>query len=140
MPDHPLIARLRPRLDPSGREPLSRQLVEQLWIEVVEGRLPTGERLPTVRRMAIALGLGPRSVERAYAELQKLGITVTRPGEGTFVSLNPPPEEERRRHRQFAELCRRTVAAADELGYGIDDLLDEIREYRTDSHPELENP
>jgi GntR family transcriptional regulator len=140
MPNHPLIARLRARLDPSGPEPLARQIVEHVWAEVVEGRLPTGERLPTVRRLAIELGLSPRSVERAYGELEKLGITVTRPGEGTFVSLSPPPEEERRRHRTFVELCRRTVAAAHELGYGVDELLDEIREYPDPPQPEGVDP
>ncbi len=135
MPDHPLIPHLRGILDPSRSDPLSRQIVEDIWVQVVEGHLPTGQRLPTVRRLAIALGLSPRSVQRAYAELEKLGITVTRPGEGTFVSLDPPPEEERRRHRRFAELCRRTVAEARELGYDPDDLADEIREYRTDGAP-----
>lgn len=109
---------------------MSRQLVETLWMEVIEGLLPTGERLPTVRQMAIALGLSPRSVQRAYRELGRLGVTATRPGEGTFVSLDPPPEHERQRRRSFAILCRETVESARELGFDVDDLLDEIREFR----------
>lgn len=131
MTDDSLIAHLRTQLDPAGSEPLSRQIVEHVWVEVIEGGVPTGERLPTVRHLAIELGLSPRSVQRAYRELERLGIATTRAGEGTFVSLDPPSEDQRRRRRNFAELCRRTVAATRELGYDVDDLLDEIREYRT---------
>jgi len=125
-----LIRRLAARLAESGGEPAAHIIVEDLWLAVVEGSLPTGERLPTTRELAIALGVSPRSVERAYAELERRGVVATRPGEGTFVRLEPPSAEERERHREFAALCRETVARARELGFSVDDLLDALADYR----------
>jgi hypothetical protein len=47
------------------------------------------------------------------------------------VVLAPPPEAELVRQREFAELCRATVERAEDLGFGVDDLLDALAEFRT---------
>lgn len=133
VPDsHELITeRLAARLATGGGEPVAHLIVEELWEGVVEGSLRTGARLPTARQLAIALGVSPRSVERAYAELERRGVIRTRPGEGTFVGLNLPSAEQRERRREFAALCRETVARARALGFSLDELLDALAEYRT---------
>jgi len=114
--------------DPSA--PPAHRIVEDIWLAVVDGSLETGERLPTARQLAIDLGVSPRSIERAYAELERRGVVAARRGEGVFVALLPPPEAELARRREFTELCRSAVQRAGELGFGLDDLIDEIAEYR----------
>ena len=126
-----LVQRLTARLRDSGSEPVAHVVVEELWLAVVEGSLETGERLPTSRQLAIALGVSPRSIARAYAELEHRGVTVSRAGAGTFVSLASASESDRARHQQFAALCRETVEKAMALGFDIDELLDAIAEFRT---------
>lgn len=74
---------------------MSRQIVDCVWLEVVEGTLQTGDQMPTVRQLSIELGLTPRAVDRAYQRLEQLGVLVTHSGEGTFVSLNAPDGEKR---------------------------------------------
>jgi DNA-binding transcriptional MocR family regulator len=83
-----LAQRLALYLDPASDEPLYRQIVNRLWLEVVTGTLETGERLPTVRQLAIDLSLNPNTVARAYNELEALGVLTRKPGQGTFVSLS----------------------------------------------------
>lgn len=126
-----LLPRLAERLREGGVAPVSRLVVEEIWLAVVEGALEVGQRLPTARELAIALGVSPRTIERAYDELERRGVIGARPGAGTFVSLAPPPEEERARHQHFAELCARTVRRAAELGFDVDDLTDALAEFRT---------
>jgi GntR family transcriptional regulator len=126
-----LMQRLAARLRDSGSEPVAQVAVEELWLAVVDGSLESGERLPTPRQLAIGLGVSPRSIERAYAELERRGVTVSRAGAGTFVSLETTSESDRARHQQFAALCRQTVEQAAALGFDIDELLDEIAEFRT---------
>lgn len=126
-----LLRRLRERLDREPDLPAAEALVEEVWLAVVEGELATGERLPTVRKLSVELGVGPRTVERAFQRLQRLGVAAVRPGEGMFVSLTPPPEAERERHRRFHEVCRQAVDAAEALGFELDDLLDALAEFRT---------
>jgi GntR family transcriptional regulator len=126
-----LVHRLAARLRDSSADPVAHVMVEELWLAVVDGSLETGERLPTPRQLAIGLNVSPRSIERAYAELERRGVTVSRAGAGTFVSLAPASESDRAMHQQFAALCRNTVEQADALGFGIDDLIDALAEYRT---------
>jgi GntR family transcriptional regulator len=127
----PIVQRLAARLAQSPAEPVAKLIVDDLWLAVVEGSLASGERLPTARQLAITLGVSPRSIERAYEELERRGVLATRAGQGTFVSLAPPSEAERTRHHDFAALCHHTVERAEQLGFGVDELLDAIAEFRT---------
>lgn len=131
MEAHMLTQRIAGRLADGSRDPAAYLIVEEVWLAVVEGSLATGERLPTGRQLAIALGVSPRTVERAYEELERRGVIVTRRGSGTFVTLAPPSEEEHTRHRQLAAVCREAVERAEALGFQVDDLLDAIAEFRT---------
>ena len=132
MESHELTQRFASRLADPSAGPIAHQIVENIWLAVVEGVLDTGERLPTVRQLAIALGVSPRTVERAYGQLEERGVITSRPGEGTYVTLAAPSEEEQARHRAFAELCRDTVKRARELGYGADELIDALTDYRVE--------
>lgn len=126
-----ITQRLAVRLAEGTGEPVAHLIVEDIWLAVVEGSLGSGERLPTTRQLAIALGVSPRSVERAYAELERRGVIATHRGEGTFVSLAPSSEAEQTRHREFAALCREAVERAERLGFSVDELLDALAEFRT---------
>ncbi len=130
MSEQRLIERLRTSLEPGGEVPLSTQLVEEIWSEVADGVLLAGERLPTVREMAIGLGTTPRNIERALAELDRLGVTATRPGEGTFVGLAPPPEEERRRRTALTTLLSSAVQEGARLGFSLDEMVSALAEFR----------
>lgn len=132
---HLLTQRLAARLRGVHEEPVSRVIVDDVWLGVVEGTLEIGERLPTAREMAVELGISPRVVERAYAELAERGVVASRPGEGAFISLQPPPEAEHARHRRFADLCRETFDQARELGFTVDDLIDSLAEFRSADPP-----
>ena len=122
--------RLAANLDPGSRVPIAHQIVEQIWMEVVDGSLQSGERMPTVRELAIRVGVSPRTVKWAYEELGRLGVVSSQPGEGTFVGLAPPSGEERERRREFLALCSDVVAKAESLGFGVDDLISSLAEYR----------
>lgn len=131
MEHHLVTHRLAERLAEGVSEPVAHLIVETIWLAVVDGTLSTGERLPTVRQISIALNVSPRTVERAYRQLEQRGVIATRRGEGTFVSLAAPSEEERARHEAFADLCRGTVERARSLGFNVDELLDALLDYRT---------
>lgn len=119
------------RMAAGGREPVSQLIVEHVWEATVAGRLAVGERLPTPRQVAIALGVSPTLVERAYGELERRGVVASRPGEGTFVSLEPEAEAAQARRRELVEVCRDAIGRAEALGVGLDELLDVLAEFRT---------
>ena len=62
------------------------QVVRRLSADIAAGRLAPGERLPSERDLARALGVGRASVREALAALANQGLLETRPGSGSFVA------------------------------------------------------
>ena len=118
-------------LDTGSTVPLYRQIADRVWLEVIDGTLDPGERLPTIRGLAIDLSVHPNTVARAYKELELLGVVIQRSGEGTFVGFKPPDREEFERRAAFEGLCRRVVNEARDLGFTLDDLIDTLAELRS---------
>jgi GntR family transcriptional regulator len=142
MDPNALVRRLAARIRTGARQPVAHLIVEDLWLAVVEGTLAAGERLPTARQLAVELGVSPGTVERAYEDLERLGVAATRLGEGTFVALNPPAEEERARRQGLASLCRDALERAEALGFGVDDVLETLAGFRTlaPGPPQMDRP
>lgn len=76
-----------------NRLAIYRQIAEQIRLQINNGRLPEGTRLPTVRQLSADLGVTPLTIHNAYNELQADGLVESVVGRGTFVSdlLDQPP-------------------------------------------------
>lgn len=68
-----------------AEQPLYRAIAARLREDVGAGRLSPGDRLPTVRHLADALGINVGTVYRAYTLAEQQGIVSKEPGRGTFV-------------------------------------------------------
>lgn len=66
--------------------PIWVQLTEDFRRLVVTGIWPSGERIPSVRELATQLGVNPNTVQRALAELDRTGVTVTERTAGRYVT------------------------------------------------------
>jgi len=122
--------RLALYIDRSSEEPVSRQIIDRLWLEIITGTLETGDRLPTVRQLAIDLNVRPDTVSRAYEELELLGVLITRPGQGTFVGLTSPDTSTLERHAKLERLCRDMISQSKALGLPLDDVIDTLTDLR----------
>jgi GntR family transcriptional regulator len=111
-----------------GDVPIATQLAWQIQALIVGGRLQTGERLPSVRRLAEVAGVNVNTVRAVYERLEGEGFVVTRHGRGTFVAENVP------------QLDPRAAAARVYAGSGAatrSELRDQIEalEGRLSAHP-----
>ena len=66
--------------------PIYLQLVEQIKIEIMSGKISAGERLPSVRELALQLKVNPNTVQKAFAELEDIGLIFTERTNGKFVT------------------------------------------------------
>lgn len=73
-------------LDREGEEPIYRQLIRHVRLQIESGNLPAGARLPASRDLARQLNISRISVVNAYAELRAQGYLSAHAGRGTFVS------------------------------------------------------
>jgi molybdate-binding protein/DNA-binding transcriptional regulator YhcF (GntR family) len=72
---------------------LYEQIAETLRLQIAQGDLEPGDRLPTVRDMARQWDCTPSTVSRAYAILADEGLVTAHRGGGTRVTDNPAPLE-----------------------------------------------
>jgi DNA-binding transcriptional regulator YhcF (GntR family) len=87
------------------------QIMEQIRQRIVIGDWPAGHELPSIRSLAVATQVSVITVKRAYLELEREGLIVTRQGKGSFVSNNVDLAASMRDHELEEHL-----AAAAEIG------------------------
>lgn len=73
------------RLDFGSRQPIYLQIFAQVQALSAGGRLRSGDQLPTVRELAIHLGVNFNTVARAYRLLDRLGTVSAQQGRGTYM-------------------------------------------------------
>jgi len=73
-------------LDYKKREAIYEQIVNEIERYVSLGVLKPNEKIPSVRNMALDLGINPNTVKKAYDILEERGVIVTLSTKGTFIS------------------------------------------------------
>ena len=73
-------------IDGRDPRPIYEQIVEKLAELMVCGALAENSPMPSVRSLAADLSVTPNTVQRAYAELERLGYIVSIRGKGSFVA------------------------------------------------------
>ncbi len=116
-------------LDPKSGVPFYKQIILQIEMAIADGRLVSGNQLPTVRGLAVELKINPNTVARAYNELEIRGVVTTQQGSGTFISDKKIEMNEVERERVLSELTRSFVTTAGSYGFTIDDIIDALEEY-----------
>ena len=74
------------QIDLMSHVPVYEQLVRQTETYVLTGILREGDRMPSVRTLAGELSVNPNTIQKAFAELDRRGITRSVPGKGSFRS------------------------------------------------------
>ena len=114
------------RLDNSG-VPIYVQLREQILQQLGAGLLATGDQMPTMREVAVALKIDLNTVRHAYDELERMGaITLVR-GRGSFVAEPPPAMGARAQNVKAESLAKQILATAAAMGLDPVVVADRIK-------------
>lgn len=108
-------------LSASDSRPMYQQIVDQVTAKVAAGDWPAGHALPSIRELASASQVSVITVKRAYLELERAGVIVTRHGKGSFVAETQELPKALLRADLEGRL-REVARAAARLGVGIDEL------------------
>ena len=73
---------------PDKDKPICPQLCEYICLSIATGVYGAGDKLPSVREMAVTAGINPNTVKRAYEILEFRGIVTSVRNQGTFVGEN----------------------------------------------------
>jgi GntR family transcriptional regulator len=114
-------------IDSKSGVPFYRQIIEQVKFAIARDELAAGDRLPTVRQMAVDLSINPNTVVRAYRELEIEGVLTTQQGSGTFVGTKRPEIDRLERQRMLDQILTELLARATAYGFRLEDVLDGLR-------------
>jgi GntR family transcriptional regulator len=106
--------------------PIYRQIINQIEYAILSKRMLPGDRLPTIRALAVELKTNPNTIAKAYGELEIRGILVTQVGSGTFIS-DKKPETDNGRKQKINEIVERFMAEMKALGAGKKELMELIK-------------
>ena len=113
--------------------PLYIQVREQIRLLIHQGILKPGVPVPTVRSLAVQLGINANTVARIYRELEAEGLLDLRRGLGTFVGQGEQARAARPKDLQKIEAwVRDLVALARNSGLGAVELYQMIERYWTE--------
>lgn len=110
-------------IDTASRLPIYQQLTRQIREAIARGELQPGERLPSVRQLSQELLVNPNTIARAYTELERDGVVVSRPGLGVFIAQPGTDLTKSARDRRLEELLDRWLTEAVHLGYSAEEVI-----------------
>jgi GntR family transcriptional regulator len=122
---------IRIALDLKSGVPFYRQIIDQVKSAIATGRVEPGDRLPTVRQLAVELSINPNTVSRAYTELELTGLVETQMGSGTFVGQKKVAQDDVERRRLLEEICQELLSRASSHGFTLDDIVDNLRQRKS---------
>ena len=72
-------------IDKYSGTPIYEQIINGIEKDILLGFLHEGDAIPSVRELSVALGINPNTIQKAYIELERRGVTVALSGRGSFV-------------------------------------------------------
>ena len=113
-------------LDYRDVRPIYTQIIDSFKEQITAGILRTGDKLPSVRELAVQLAINPNTIQRSYRALESEGWIVTVPGKGCFVSANSSCQEQElnKQLASFDDACAALLA----LGMTREELARRITE------------
>lgn len=108
-------------------KPVYLQIMDFIKKQIISGDIDLGEKLPSVRELAASLEVNANTMQRAYKELEREGVTLTKRGMGSFV--NSDAEVINMLKKDMAgEIVERFLKDMEDMGYMKEDIINIIRE------------
>ena len=107
--------------------PIYSQLIEQIKQAIASGAFPPGERLTSVRDLAMEAGVNPNTMQRALQELEREGLVFSQRTSGRFVTEDTQVIEAAKKSLA-GERAEAFLSSMEKLGYSGEEILSLIGE------------
>ncbi len=102
--------------------PIYTQLVDKIKLAIVSGEYTRGQRLAAVRDLASEAGVNPNTMQRAFQELERLGLVYTQRSNGRFVTEDEDVIETTKKALAEASI-RSFLDSMQRIGYTREDII-----------------
>lgn len=113
-------------IDYKDRRPLYEQIVERFSNLIIKGVLPPDSKLPSVRNLAVELSMNPNTIQRAYAEMERLGFIYSVKGKGNFVAIKE--ELLQSKQKEVFTAIDKLIEISEDVGITEEKFISYVRE------------
>ena len=106
----------------TAQQPIYRQIVDALELRVINGTYGLGDRLPSVRDLALEAAVNPNTMQRALSELERKGLVTTQRTSGRTVTEDEESIMQAKQERA-AELATAFMEQMRRLGYQTEQIV-----------------
>ncbi|AMQ70450.1 GntR family transcriptional regulator [Bacillus amyloliquefaciens UMAF6639] len=114
-------------------KPIYLQIADRVYYRLIRSELSPGDKLPSVREMAVQMKVNPNTIQRTYSEMERLGIVETRRGQGTFIAERSDLIAELK-DRLTKDVFKRFIQEMAELGLSPEEMIDGIKQYAEEAN------
>ena len=107
--------------------PIYIQLVEQLKIYIISNKIKTGEKLPSVRDLALKTKVNPNTVQKALVELEQLKLIYTERTNGKYVT-NDKKLIEKYKLKYAKELSNKYLTNMESIGFDRNNVINYLKD------------
>ena len=109
--------------------PIYIQLVEQLKIYIISGNFKLGERLPSVRELALQTKVNPNTMQKALVELEELNLVYTERTNGKYVTTDKKLIEKYK--QEYAnELSKKYLISMKNIGISQEETINYLKLFK----------
>ncbi len=111
------------------------QVADNIIEKVMSGVYPAGSKIPSVRALAVQVGVNPNTIMRTYNELQTMNIIENKRGIGYFVNSDAQEVILHAKRREFfGQVLPEIIRQASLLGISHSELKEEIDQINSEAH------
>lgn len=108
--------------------PIYQQIKDIIKQQIANGELKAGEKLPSVRDIALAAGVNPNTVQKALVELEREGLLYSKRTAGRFVAEQKDIKKGLQEELMM-EYIESFLKNMKNLGFAVEEVIEMIRKY-----------
>ena len=116
------------KVDVKSPLPVYEQVKRAIKLAVLSGRLKEGEKLMSLRELALKLQINPNTIIKIYTQLETEGYIYSRPGAGYFVRVDHE-KIKTEKYELFEKETQDYISKIIALGYSFEDILEIMKRY-----------
>ncbi|WP_234124785.1 GntR family transcriptional regulator [Clostridium hydrogenum] len=107
--------------------PIYMQIINSIKIDIINGKVKPGDKLPSIREMAVNYKVNPNTLQRVYQELEREDITYTQRGTGSFIKEDGNMVKSLKKE-MAREVIENFIQSIKSFGFSDDEIVNVIRE------------
>ena len=112
----------------NDEQPIYQQIISQIKERIVAGEWKAGDKLKSVRELALEAGVNPNTMQKALAELEREGLVYSERTAGRFVS-DSKEKTDKLQEEMTMECIKTFVVQMEKMGYAKEQIIELLKKY-----------